>query len=110
MAETVSTDELKKKIDSNADFVLVDVLSESSYGARHIPGAKNIPKGEIGERAPKELPDKEKEIIVYCSSSTCAASPQAAEKLKEMGYTNVKHYKDGLAGWQEAGNKFEGQE
>ncbi len=33
----------------------------------------------------------------------------AAVNLEEAGYTNVYHYIDGLAGWQNAGYKFEGQ-
>ena len=32
---------------------------------------------------------------------------QAAIKAKEMGYTNVKHYSKGIAGWKSAGEKTE---
>jgi len=103
----ISTQELKKKIDSGDDFILVDVLSNKSYEARHIPKAINIPGNELEDKAQKELTDKNKEIVVYCSSSTCQASVGAGNKLEEMGYKNVAHYKDGLAGWQDAGYEFE---
>ncbi len=33
----------------------------------------------------------------------------AAAMLEEAGYVNVWRYKDGLAGWQDAGYKFEGK-
>ena len=52
---------------------------------------------------------KDAEIIVYCSSDTCTASVISAEQLETAGYTNVVHYKDGLAGWKNAGYAFEGK-
>jgi len=104
--KTISTKELKEKIDSGEDFKLVNVLSKESFEARHIPKSINLPANELDERAPKELPDKNEEIIVYCSSETCHASVNAGEKLEELGYSNVFHYKDGLAGWQNEGLEF----
>ncbi|PIS05112.1 MAG: hypothetical protein COT81_03010 [Candidatus Buchananbacteria bacterium CG10_big_fil_rev_8_21_14_0_10_42_9] len=109
MAKTISTEELKAKIDGGAqDFHLVDVLSANSYEARHVPSAKNVPMGDdFIERFEKEITDdKNAEVIVYCSSSTCQASVNAAATLEDAGYTNVSHYQDGLAGWQDAGLEF----
>ncbi len=110
MAQILTTEELKKKIDNRSDdFYLIDVLPLESYAARRIPGALNIPKGaDFVERfeSQTELP-KDTEIIVYCSSNTCTASVQSAEQLEKAGYTNVWHYKDGLAGWKNAGYEFE---
>jgi rhodanese-related sulfurtransferase len=110
MAKVITTEELKKKIDEGRGFYLIDALSANSYEARHVPGAQNVPNGseflmqfESEIKAPKDA-----EIIVYCSSSGCMASVQAADTLEKAGYTNIAHYKDGLAGWQNAGYKFEG--
>jgi len=105
--KTISAEELKEKIDAKEDFVLVNVLSKESYEARHVPTSINIPVDEVESRASSELPDKNKEIIVYCASKTCLASPRAAKKLEEMGYTNVTEYEAGIAGWQDAGYEFE---
>ena len=105
--KTISAEDLKKKIDSKEDFEFVDVLSKDNYEAKHIPGSKSIPVDEIEERAETELSDKNKEVIVYCASTECQASPRAAKKLEEMGYTNVVDFESGLAGWQDAGYDFE---
>jgi len=105
--KTISAEELKKKIDAGEDFEFVDVLSKDSFEAKHLPGSKNIPVDELEEKAETELPDKDKEVIVYCASTECQASPRAAKKLEEMGYTNVVDFEVGLAGWQDAGYKFE---
>lgn len=111
MAKVITTEELKKKIDEGGDFYLVDVLSENSFEARHVPGAKNVPNNPdfLKNFEEKIGAAKDSEIIVYCSSSTCMASVRAADALEKAGYTNVVHYKDGLAGWQNAGHKFEGE-
>jgi rhodanese-related sulfurtransferase len=50
--------------------VVLDVRSPEAYGAVHLPAALNIPTGELNERAPVELPDRSRAIVVYCTSPT----------------------------------------
>lgn len=57
------------------------------YADGHIPNAINIPNESINTTPPKELPDKAQKIFVYCRSG--ARSQQAAQKLADMGYTNI---------------------
>lgn len=107
MTKTITTKDLKAKIDAGEDIHLIDVLSPESYEARHIPSAINIPNGpELVQQIEALDITKDAEIIVYCSSESCGASPAAAEALEKAGYSNVVHYKDGLAGWQDAGYDF----
>lgn len=105
--KTINAEELKKKVDAGEDFVLVDVLGKESYEGKHIKTSINIPVDEIENRASSELPDKNKEIVVYCASTDCQASPRAGKKLEELGYTHVVDYEAGIAGWQDAGYQFE---
>lgn len=67
MAETISRDELKQKIDNYDDFVLVETLPETAFQLAHLPGAVNLPPDRIGKLAPEILPDKNAEIVVYCA-------------------------------------------
>jgi rhodanese-related sulfurtransferase len=108
MTKVITTEELKKKIDEGGDFHLIDTLSSSSFEARHIPGAKNIPNSPtFVEDFEKEIGvQKDAEIITYCSSSECMASVHAANALEAAGYTQVMHYKDGLTDWRDAGYSF----
>lgn len=112
MAQTISTEEVKQKLDAGEDFHLIDTLAEKSFEGRHIPGAKNIPYDtDFMERFEEAIgASKDAEIITYCASSGCQLSALAARALEEVGYTNVKHYVDGLAGWMEAGFEFESSE
>ena len=99
--KVITTEELKKKIDAQERFYLIDVLAPESYAARHVPTALNVRKGpDFVERFDQEASaQKDAEIIVYCSSATCMASVLCGEQLEAAGYTNVVHYQDGLAGW-----------
>jgi len=106
--KTINAQELKKKMEEQPEVPIINVLPKEYFDKKHIPGSKNIPEAELEERAPKELPDKEKEVIVYCASTECQASPRSGEKLEEMGYTNVIDFEDGVVGWGEAGFDLEG--
>jgi rhodanese-related sulfurtransferase len=67
---TISREELKAKLDRKDDFTLVETLEPAAYEAGHLPGALNLPPGRVRELAPRVLPDKSAEIVVYCSSPT----------------------------------------
>ena len=47
-----------------------DVLPRDTFDAAHIPGAINIPLAELERRAPRELPDRAREIVTYCGGPT----------------------------------------
>jgi len=63
-ARRVTIAELETMMKDGKAFV-VDVRSQDSYDAGHIPGAKLIPSGEILNHL-KELP-RDKVIVTYCS-------------------------------------------
>ena len=64
---TITRDELKKKIDRGERFVLVDVLSPGTYSQERLPGAVNLPWDKVAGLAARVLPNKNDEVIVYCS-------------------------------------------
>jgi rhodanese-related sulfurtransferase len=63
--ETITREELKEKMDRGDEFVLVETMPEAAYRRQHLPGAVNL--NDVGE-IPSLLPDKEAEIITYCSN------------------------------------------
>lgn len=101
--DIISRDELKEKIEGEDDFELVEVLSEDQYEELHLPGAINIPGDQLREQAPERIPDKDREIVVYCASPACQASSRAAKLLTDLGYTHVKDYAGGKQHWREGG-------
>ena len=69
MTASIGREELKAKIDSWGDVVLVETLDPEYYEDAHLPGALNLPPDQIGELAPQILPDKDADIVVYCMGS-----------------------------------------
>jgi rhodanese-related sulfurtransferase len=70
MIKTITRDELKRKIDNEDAFSLVETLPKTTYEHAHLPGAINLPSDKIRDLAPKLLPDKNADIVVYCASPT----------------------------------------
>ena len=69
MENTISTKELKGKLDRNESIKVVETLAPERYREAHIPGALNIPPDKIKELAPQVLPNKNAEIVTYCTNS-----------------------------------------
>ncbi|NIM05362.1 MAG: rhodanese-like domain-containing protein [Armatimonadetes bacterium] len=101
--QTITKEALKEKLERGDNLVVVYVLSPESFMKARIKGSINIPLEDLKEQAPTVLPDKDKEIIVYCANFECTASPSAGKALEEMGYTNIVDYEGGIKDWIEAG-------
>ena len=83
-------------MEEESDYIILDVRTEEEYCEKHIPDAINIPNETIGFGEIEELPDKDQLILVYCRSGN--RSKQAAEKLAELGYTNIVEF-GGINDW-----------
>ena len=93
----ISQTQAKEIMDTRSDYILLDVRTEKEFAAGHIKGAILIPDYEIRLRAEKELPDKDKTILVYCRSGR--RSKLAARDLAELGYTDVLEF-GGIIDWK----------
>jgi rhodanese-related sulfurtransferase len=101
--QTISRDELKKKMDQKEDMAIVEVLGPESYEEFHLPGAINVPVGKNFESDIQQaVPDKNREVVVYCADTSCDASPKAAEKMENLGYEHVYDYEAGKQDWKGA--------
>ena len=92
----ISQDEAKQMMEQDGTQIIVDVRTQEEYDSGHIPGAICIPNESIGTEQPKELPDLDQVILIYCRSGN--RSKQAAQKLFDMGYTNVYEF-GGINDW-----------
>ncbi len=92
----ISQDEAKLMMKDDDGHVIVDVRRADEYAQGHIPGAILIPNESITDTPPKELPDKNQIILVYCR--TGRRSKEASQKLADMGYVNVYEF-GGIVDW-----------
>jgi adenylyltransferase/sulfurtransferase len=93
----ITVHELKRKMDAQESFALIDVREAHEAEIARIEGATLIPLGEITDRV-CEL-SKDEEIIVYCHSGV--RSVRAAQLLQERGFANVCNLEGGIEAWSE---------
>ncbi len=94
--QQISQEKAAEMMNLDDGHVVVDVRRQEEYDEGHIPGAILIPNESIGTERPVELPDLNQVILVYCRSGN--RSKQAAEKLFNMGYTNIYNF-GGISTW-----------
>lgn len=92
----ISQEEAKVMMAKDDGHVIVDVRRQDEYDAGHIPGAILIPNESIDKERPKDLPDLDQIIFVYCRSGR--RSKEASEKLAQMGYKNIYEF-GGIITW-----------
>lgn len=89
----------KDLMNSNTDYIILDVRTYMEYEEGHIPNAVVLPNEEIVESNDKIieiLPDKNQMIFVHCRSGR--RSMEAASKLAKMGYINIYDF-GGIIDW-----------
>ncbi len=69
MKGTISTRDLKAKLDRKEPVKVVETLAPERYREAHLPGALNLPPDKIRELAPQLLPNQGVEIITYCANT-----------------------------------------
>src|SRR5881392_2140018 len=92
---TINLHELKRKMENNGAFAIVDVREEFEYDIARIEGSKLIPLGELPERL-DEL-QKDEEIILLCKSGTRSA--HAAQLLHAAGFARAYSLEGGVDAW-----------
>lgn len=92
----VSSDEAQKLMEAETGYIILDVRTQREYEEGHIPKAVCIPNESIDKEPPSLLPDKGQKIFVYCRSGR--RSKEAAQKLADMGYTNIVEF-GGMIDW-----------
>ncbi|MBI1849757.1 MAG: molybdopterin-synthase adenylyltransferase MoeB [Planctomycetes bacterium] len=84
--------------------VVIDVREKDEYAQGFVPGATWIPRGFLEPKIEEAVPDKNREIVLYCAGGTRSAL--AAKALGDLGYANVVSMSGGFGKWKELGLPF----
>lgn len=104
---TISTDALYASIQAGRAPLLLEALPERYYAQKHLPGAILFPHDQVDQRATAVIPDQGTAVVVYCASRSCQNSRIAAQRLIQLGYSNVAVYEGGKQEWEQSGLPFE---
>ena len=86
---------LSSALETDADILLYDVRTPEEYVTGHVPGAVNIPHGEIAKKLP--FWKKNNVIVVYCASG--GRSFMAFEALTNKRFKHVFDF-GGVGNWE----------
>lgn len=96
MSREITSVELKKMIDSKADFQLIDVREKLEYLISNIKG-ENIPLGSIEKNINRISRDRK--VVIHCK--TGVRSKKAIDLLeKKYGFTNLYNLAGGIDSWK----------
>jgi glyoxylase-like metal-dependent hydrolase (beta-lactamase superfamily II)/rhodanese-related sulfurtransferase len=98
----IAMDELSARVAAGElGLVLLDVREKDAYEAGHIPGARQLPRGQLELRADSELPDPTQRILTVCEFGKI--STLAAATLRDMGFMRAGALDGGMKAWRDAG-------
>ncbi len=90
----ITVKELKRKLDKQEDFQLIDVREEFEYEVSNLNG-ENIPLGGLLLEVEKIATDKA--VIIHCRSG--ARSAAAIMQLEAQGFSKLYNLKGGIVAW-----------
>lgn len=94
--EQITVKQAKTIMDTEKDYIIIDVRTCEEYAEGYIEGAICLPYEDVKAKAHVVLPEKDALILVYCRSGR--RSKIASEELVNLGYTNVKEF-GGIIDW-----------
>lgn len=102
MPTSITRTDLWREMEGPQPPVLIEALGAAYFADAHLPGAINIPPGQVNRLAPALIPDLDARIVVYCSGR-CDSSRIVARLLEERGYSDVRILEGGKEDWVEHG-------
>ena len=105
--KTISAESLYSAIRTGHGPLLLEALPERYYVQQHLPGAVLFPHDQVDQRAAAVIAGKTTPVVVYCASRSCQNSRIAAQRLIQLGYTDVAVYEGGKQEWEQSGFPFE---
>ena len=91
-----SPDEVKRKIDADERFTLLDVREPWEFETARIAGAKLMPMGDVPSRANQEL-DPEEHVVVICHHGV--RSMNVTAWLRQQGFGKAQSMRGGMDAW-----------
>ena len=94
--KTINATDAVKMMQTEKDYLIIDVRTQEEYDKKHIPGAVLVPIADLREGKFEKLPNKNQTLLIYCWTGRRAED--SAKLLAENGYTKVYTF-GGLVEW-----------
>jgi rhodanese-related sulfurtransferase len=99
MKALITPEELKTRIEGMIAPIIVDIRDAEELEGGFIEGSIHLPMNQIEAKITEILPNKQKEVVVYCARGRRSAV--VADQLEKMGYSNVKSMEGGYEAYKD---------
>ena len=93
--KTVTAQQAQEMMETETDYIVLDVRTQDEYNSGHIPQAICLPYDSISEENTSEFRINQL-ILVYCRSGN--RSKKACATLSDLGFENVVDF-GGISEW-----------
>src|SRR3954465_15541752 len=98
---TLTPSQVRAALLLREEIALLDVRHEAAFATGHPLFAANMAADRIELEAAVRLPRKNVPIVLYDAGEARVAP--AADRLAELGYSEVRQLEGGLQAWRDAG-------
>ena|SRR5688572_7694024 len=97
----ITVEEARQRLAANPQALFIDVREDNEWAQSHAEQAQHLGKGVLERDIEKMIPDRDREIIMYCGGGY--RSVLTADIAQRMGYRNVASMKGGYKALVQAG-------
>ena len=97
----VTAKELREALEGEDELAIIDFREEGSFAPAHLLHACNIPLSRLELEIRDLVPRRETRIVATDNGDGLAE--RGAARLRELGYTNVALFANGVEAWRDAG-------
>ena len=100
----VSSAEVRAALRDREEIALLDVREEDPFAQSHPLWAANLPLSRLELESWGRIPRRDTRVVVYDDGEGFAE--RALDRLRSLGYTDVRQLEGGLAGWRASGGEL----
>lgn len=101
MTVLITAERLKSALHDGGEIALLDIREAGEYGEAHLFFAVNLPYSRLEIEIERLAPRQSARLVVYGSGYALPA--KAAQRLEDLGYTQVSVLDGGVTAWEAAG-------
>ncbi len=103
MVRNISADDFVHLLNSDEEFIPLDILSKDASEDIVIRNAVRCSVEDINKWADEHFDRKDEKIVIYCGGNICGSLYEAAALLEDNGFTSLYKYEGSVKELSDAG-------